>query len=166
VITPKKKISFRFVITKESERQNVIRRIQAINLSKPWVIAGEPEKKDRSSAQNRLSFLWYKQISEQSREDSTADVRNYCKFTFGCNLVIEQEHEKGNSEFTEFYETLINMMNYEQCIDAMEFIQVTSILKVKPFKNYLEQIEMYAAQKDCHLTHPSDLYWLAMGVKT
>ncbi len=146
-------------ISTETDRQRVIFKIQGINLKQPWVVSAEPYKKDRSLAQNRLSFMWYSELGKHSGNGKEYE-RNYCKFTYGCEIVIE--YEEGNT-FNAFYEKLINNYTYEECLEAMEFIQVSSLMKVKAFYDYLTQIERYATEHGWRLTHPDDIYYEAMG---
>jgi len=156
------KRTFKFKIEKDSEINNVLRCMR--EQPKPLSVSIAPFKADRSLAQNKLAFQWYSEIADSEKE-GRGYIRNYCKFSFGCERLINQEQNKGDRAFPEFYENIINTLTYEQCIDAMEFVQVTSMMKVKAFTLYLEDIEQYAAGRDMRLTHPDDLYWEAMGVK-
>lgn len=124
----------------------------------------KPYVNDRSIPQNKLAFKWYKERGEQNGNGSHYE-RLFCKFVYGCPLLVEQEEESGESAFTEFFMHLVKTYDFEGCINAMEFVEVTSIFKVKKFSKYLNDIEVASVEQDIVLTHPDDIYWQAMGIK-
>ncbi len=137
-----------------------IRHILSIDLDKTavWEVMGKPYKRNRSSAQNRLSHKWYAELGKHTGHGKEQE-RNYCKFTYGCPILIEND---GTGEFTSFYEKLIDTYDYEQCTSAMGFIQITSLMKVKGFTDYLNMVEQYGIERGIMLSKP-DEYGEAMG---
>ena len=114
----------------------------------------------RRDKQNRLSFMWYSERGEQSGHGKEYE-RNYCKYTYGCPVLLADD-SGNNDQFIELYTHLINTLNYEQLIDAMEFIEVTSLMSVKQFAEYLTDVERDAAQQGWQLTHPDDIYYQSL----
>lgn len=146
------------IIRNDRDRAAFIAKARAVDLSKhPWEFTASPWKPNRSLAQNRLSFMWYKQISDQCGEGED-EVRRTFKFVFGCPILVERDRE-----FAEFYADLKAKFDYEQCVHSMEFVDVTKLFKVKEFARYLTRIEQFAAERGYQLTHPADLYLEAMG---
>lgn len=158
------KKTFKFKVTKISEANNSIRHINSLDVSKKWEVIIKPYVKDRSIAQNKLAFKWYKERGEQNGNGAHYE-RLFCKFMYGCPRMIEQEAESDESVFTDFYEKLIERYDFEECVNAMEVVEVTSMFKVKTFVNYLNIVEGESINNGIHLTHPDDSYWEAMGVR-
>jgi hypothetical protein len=109
--------------------------------------------RDRSLDQNRLQFLWAREAAEQ-RGDMTADeVRCEWKLRHGVPIMRED-----SPEFREIYDSAIKPLPYEMKLKAMQFIPVTSEMKVKQMVRYLDTIERECAEMGIKLTAPdSDL---------
>lgn len=114
----------------------------------------------RRDKQNRLSFMWYAELAKQSGNGKEHE-RNYCKYTFGCTILMADD-TGDNDHFIELFSHLINTLTYEQLINAMEFIEVTSLMSVQQFAEYLTDIDRYAVKQGWQLTHPSDIYYEAL----
>lgn len=152
------KQTFNFKITNITEMGNVFRHIQSLDLSKKWEVICKPYVKDRTIAQNKLAFKWYKERGEQNGNGAHYE-RLFCKFVYGCGLMIEQEAESNESAFTEFYSKMIERYTFEECVDSMNFVEVTSLFKVKTFASYLNTIEIESVNQGIELSHPDDLYF-------
>ena len=153
----------KFSITYPLNNLNNCKKIQSLIVSlfnqegdKKYVIVIKEGEDNRSNKQNRLLYLWIKEIDDQTKEGKQY-IRNYLKFTFGCEIVAMDDEV-----FSEFYTKLVSTYTYEQCVESMEFVEVSSRMKVKQFASYLSDIENYAASRDLHLTHPDDLYFEAL----
>ena len=116
----------------------------------------------RRDKQNRLSFMWYSERGEQSGHGKEFE-RNYCKYTYGTAILLADD-SGDNDHFIELFSHLINTLTYEQLVDAMEFIEVTSLMSVKQFAEYLTDVERDAAQQGCQLTNPLYEYDISMGL--
>jgi len=158
------KQTFKFKVTKHAEVENACRHIMRLDLSKKWEVICKPYVKDRTIAQNKLAFKWYKERGEQNGNGAHYE-RLFCKFVYGCGLMVEQESEGVDTAFTEFYSKMIERYTFEECINAMEFVEVTSLFKVKTFADYLTTIETESVNQGIALSYPDDLYWESMGVK-
>lgn len=150
------------IVRTEHQRKEVIAKIKRINLDKrPWEITAKPYQPVRSDEQNNLSHMWYAEIARQSGQ-TPIQVKNYCKFVYGCPLLCEID-----PDFGKFYEKLIERYTYEECVAAMEFVDVTSrkTMTVKVMTEYLKHIELYAVEGGYNITKPVDKYHLAMGLE-
>lgn len=152
------KKTFKFIVTKQAERNNAIQYIQSLDLISKHEVIVKPYVKDRSIAQNKLSFKWYKERGEQTGNGAHYE-RLFCKFVYGCPQMVEQESESGDSVFTEFYTKLIERYTFEECVEAMALVEVTSFFKVKSFASYLNTIEVESVNSNIELSHPDDLYF-------
>ena len=142
-------------INNDNDRKRAVHVIGALGPEKIWDIKISEHKQNRSLAQNRLAFKWYKEIAEQQFE-SAQNIRRYCKLNFGVPI-LQRESE----EFAAFWESM-NLV-YEDQMSAMDHIEITRIFKTKQFTEYLSDIERYYRGEGYTLSHPEDLYYQAMG---
>lgn len=133
--------------------------LQGLDYEKPWMVEIKPWTEKRRTKQNNLSFIWYKERAEFFYNTPDYEHR-YCKFHFGCPILCAE-----NDEFLSFYESVMILPEYEEQIEAMKYIDVTSLMTVKQFAEYLNTIERESAHEGCILSRPDDAYWEAMGVK-
>lgn len=128
---------------------------------KTWAITVEPYRVDRTAAQNRLSFRWYKEIEAQIPDSTAEEWRAYCKLTIGVPI-LRAENEK----FRSSYDSIIRPLTYEQKIELMTApidLPVTSLMKVEQFRDYLDRVQRHFAEQGVQLTSGDDEYQLAMG---
>ncbi len=150
------------LITTEKDREKFFEQAKQVDLSKkPWVFSAEPYKKDRNNAQNRLLYKWLAEIAKQSG-NGFAYERGYYKLNVGCPILCES-----SERFNELYMALVEVKTYEEMIDLMsdEQINVSSIMKIDQFSEYLSRIEKSASERGFRLSHPDDMYYEAMGIK-
>jgi len=119
----------------------------------------EIKKKDRSNAKNRLALKWYDFIGSHTGHGKEYE-RAICKWHVGFPILLANDKD---GSVTKFWDTLVSTMEYEQILDAMEFIEVTRLMTARQFTEYLETIERAAAVKGIVLPRPDDYYWEAMG---
>jgi len=148
------------LITNEAQRSAFIAKANKVDLSKKsWLFEAKPFEPKRSDSQNRLLNLWYTEIGKQSGNGFSYE-RNFYKFTYGAPILV-----RDNQEFAEFYGELVANLEHEMCIQAIQFIQVSSIMKVKQFTEYLNNIDQNSIERGFHLSKPDDIYFQAMGIK-
>lgn len=140
---------------------NAIQAIRALfdgvdTLDPPVVVEIKPYKKDRSLAQNRLSFIWYKERAEQQGTTPEYEHR-LCKLRYGCPLLLAVDED-----FARVFMQVVEPLDYEDRIKAMKYIPVTRSLNVTQMSDYLSAIEQESAQHGIILTRP-DVYAEAMG---
>ncbi len=148
------------LICNEAQRAEAIEKLKSFKLKKPIEVISRIYKLTRNNAQNRLLYKWYAEIAKQSG-NGIEHERNTLKFRYGCQILCQNDK---NEHFRDFYEKLINIYNYEQCVDSMSFISVSSLMNMREFTDYLKQIECYAINHGYYLTKP-DEYNQAMGKK-
>ena len=148
------------IIANEFQRAKAIEFVQGLKLKSPYELIGQIYRPDRSKSQNRLLYKWIAEINKQSKNGIDHE-RNTLKFKYGCQVLMQSDK---NQEFIDFYSKLVEMYDYEQCVAAMAFIQVSSLMNVNEFTEYLQHIETYAANLGFYLSKP-DEYKKAMGIK-
>ncbi len=141
----------------------VVGFIHNLPMDKAWTVTVEPLKDDRSAAQNRLSFRWYKEIAQQLPDDTAEGWRAYCKLTIGVPIL-----RAGNPAFSADYDATLKPLTYGQKIRLMQApidVAVTSLMKVDQFRDYLDRVQRHFAEQGVQLTSGDDEYQLAMGRK-
>ncbi len=150
------------LIVTEADRDEFIERAKQVDLSKrPWVFTADHYKPDRSKAQNRLLNKWYAEIGKQSGNGFSYE-RGYYKLTYGCPILCE-----ANERFNALYVSLAEIKTYEEMLILFsdDSINVSSIMNIKQFTRYLNEIEQHASERGIRLSHPEDYYNEAMGIK-
>jgi hypothetical protein len=134
------------IIATEYDRAAFIQLVQGLKL--PATFEWQ-QGRDRSLDQNRLQFLWAREAAEQ-RGDVTADeVRREWKLRHGVPILREE-----SAEFRETYDRAVKPLPYDQKLDAMHIIDVTSLMKVPQMVRYLDTIQRECAEQGIRLTDP------------
>ena len=124
------------------------------------VMTIKPYKKDRALTQNRLMWHWYKELEQQRDANGMTkdDLVNYNKLTFGVPILSRGD------DFNEMWQST-KYLSYEQKLNMMRFIPITSIMNITQMTEYLTDFKTAWNQQGVHLTTIEDLYFEAMGIK-
>jgi hypothetical protein len=106
--------------------------------------------KDRSIQQNSISHAWYAQAAREGQEYDAGEIKRLCKWHYGIPLLREDE------DFNEWCANVLDGMDYEKKVAAMEYITVTSEMTTKQFSAYLEAVQRHFAMKGIELKFPED----------
>ncbi|MDV7393144.1 hypothetical protein RZS08_17355 [Arthrospira platensis SPKY1] len=109
----------------------------------------KPGDEPRSDKQNRLAWQWFQDAAKQG--DQTAnEYRLECKLRLGIPIL-----RRDSEEFREKYDSTLKPLTYEQKLVCMEFMPVTSLMKVKQMTEYLEAVQHHFINQGFLLTDPS-----------
>lgn len=142
-----------FYLKSHPDLQGLIEYLKRLSPSEqqPWTVTVSEDDESRSLKQNRLAFLWFR-----IRGEATGHGRHYerclLKYLYGIPILRERK------EFNEFYEAALDHLDYQQKLDSMEFIPVTSLMTVKEFVEFLNIVDQESASIGIVLPRPSDLY--------
>jgi len=105
----------------------------------------------RSIISNSLQFHWYAELSNQG--DQTAnEYRRYCKYHFGLAL------RAANDEFFQVkMRDILKRYPYEERLEMMDFIDVTSTFNREQMSLYLTEIKNHYTPQGFVLTNSEDL---------
>jgi len=92
--------------------------------------------KDRSLSQNALEHTWFAQIANELREQTTAQVKAECKLVYGVPILRAE-----NEEFRIFSNMALRHLTYEQRLEAMNFVPISSIMTVDQLSQFLNAIQ-------------------------
>ena len=112
---------------------------------------------DRSDKQNALSFKLYEHVSIVRKEDTILGVRCFCKYKFGVPILIADD-----PEMMDYFKTVFEHLSYESRIKAVRHIPVTSLMKVKQFARYLDNVYKNYESEGMTMPKPDDLYFDAL----
>lgn len=131
------------------------RYLAGINAEFPLVVTWR-EGDDRSKAQNRLAFKWYKQIADQMGDREAWQVRAHCKLEHGVRMLVTE-----NEDFrTKWHDMIMDRFTYEEKLKLMvepwDF-PVSRIMGVKQMTRYLDAIYNEFTALGVRLTLPEVL---------
>ena len=132
---------------------------QAINEDKPLRVVIDQKQDDRSTAQNRLYWMWLGQIERKTGQD-----KDSLHYEFKKKFLI-YIYRRDDQDFAEMCDAIARVRQSEP--DEYETIgkQVirlcsTTKLSVKQMTEYLNYVHDFAVtQLHVHLTVPDDLKW-------
>lgn len=107
--------------------------------------------KDRSLDQNAIGHVWYDQLSRELPEDDSMGWKCYCKLHHGVPILRAEDEE-----FRTFYDGSIKSLSYEQKLQAMRFVPVTSIMTKGQKSKYLEAVQEDFRRKGVKLEFPEE----------
>jgi hypothetical protein len=104
---------------------------------------------DRTAQQNRLMWRWATEAAEQ-RGDMTADeIQREWKLNHGIPILCED-----SEEYRGFCTLTLKRLTYQQRIEAMRFVPVTSEMKVKQMVRFMDAVERECLEQGIVLTVP------------
>lgn len=105
--------------------------------------------RDRTGQQNALQWLWATEAARQLGDRTSDDLQRYWKLVHGVPILRED-----SAEFRETYDRAIRPLPYEQKLEAMRFIDVTSLMKVRQMVRFLDAVSQECAEQGIKLTDP------------
>lgn len=124
-----------FIINSSESLQNAIGELRE-TWSRNKYVRMILRAKKRSLDQNDIAHVWYEQVARELREDDALGVKRYCKLHHGVPLLRAED-----SEFRAFYDAAIKGLSYEQKLEAMKYVPVTSRMTVDQGSRYLVSVQ-------------------------
>lgn len=146
-------------ITNKLDNRNDLSRITNAlrsvlnNKDCPVEVVIRERKEGRRLAQNSIQWHWYAELQEQDgiHGMELQELINYNKFNLGLNILM-----KNNPEFSKKMKQFSGL-EYENKVALMEFIDITSIMKVKEMAEYLTAFKLHWEKQGVVLTDKNDL---------
>jgi hypothetical protein len=108
--------------------------------------------KDRSTDQQALSEVWYRQVSQQLAEDTPEGVKLECKLRFGVPIL-----RAGDPDFCAMWDDRIKgILSYEQKLALMRYLPVTSLMTTEQMSNYMDTVQKEYARRGIVLESASE----------
>lgn len=90
----------------------------------------------RSKPQNDQSFVWYEEIAKHLPDDDISGWRCYCKLHHGVPILRAE-----SEAFRESYDYAIKGLDYEQKLQAMKILPVTSLMNKSQMTKYFDAVQ-------------------------
>lgn len=115
-------------------------------LTVEWV-----QGRDRTGEQNRLQWLWAKEVAEQLGDRDAADVQADWKLRHGIPILRED-----SPSFRETYDRILKPLTYEAKLNAIKFLdlEVTRAMRVRQMVRYLDAVERECRENGIEITEP------------
>ena len=108
--------------------------------------------KARSLDQNAISHCWYEQLARELKEDDALGWKSYCKLHHGVPILRAEDEQ-----FRDFYDRTIRVtLAYDQKLDAMKFLPVTSLMTKPQLSKYLEAVRDDFLKRGVMLEFPEE----------
>lgn len=134
------------IIENEADLADFIRFMGklALPVTVEWV-----QGRDRTKDQNALQWVWATEAANQFGDRTPAEVQREWKLRYGVPILRED-----SAEFRRVYDRHLKPLPYEAKLDAIQFIDVTSAMKVRQMVRYLDTIQRECLQNGIRLTDP------------
>lgn len=126
-----------FLLKDEATRQRAVNFINAMNLTGDMEVVIKKRRKDRTTAQNRLMWMWYGLISKDT------------------GYTAEEVHEL-------FKSRILGVEEKQIMGEPVLVVKSTTKLTTQEFTDYLNAVEQAAHLIGITLPHPEDLYEYAV----
>lgn len=126
----------KYIIRGEIEQRNMLEHIGQMRLCNniPEITIEEYDP-TRSLDQNALINSLYPEIARQKEDERVLDVRRRLKLTRGVPILRAE-----NEAFRRFYNSGLLALSYEQKLEAMDFVPVTSIMTKKQGAQFIDAV--------------------------
>jgi len=104
----------------------------------------------RTLDQNSLYYKWVSEIAKQTGE-TELEVRRYVKLIIGCKILVDDDED-----FKAFCQMALKPLSYAKCLEAMDYVSVSSLMNTKQMNRYMEQIERHYRGQGYSLTQPKE----------
>lgn len=142
------------IVKTEEDRQQAIALIKSWSLDKVMEVIGREYKKNRTAAQNALAAIWCRDRGKSTGHGEEYE-RCYCKLTFGVPIML-RDKDFAVAWFPYQAHT------YERQLSAMKIIDVTSLMSVAEFTEYLTKLQQDSHEHGIGISRPN-MYDEAMG---
>ena len=140
------------VINSDSSLQTAFGVLREMYQTNKFVKAALKTGKARSLDQNSISHAWYEQLARELKEEDELGWKCFCKLQFGVPLLRAED-----AEFREFYDSSIRSnFTYEQKLQAMKYLPVTSLMTKAQLSKYLEAMQAHFIKQGVMLEFPTE----------
>jgi hypothetical protein len=108
----------------------------------------------RSTEQNRLQWLWATEAAAARQDTPAKEIQAEWKLNFGVPILCAEDEE-----FADTWVRVENKFSYNEQLELMNFLSVTSLMTSRQLSNYLNQIYQHYSEHGIELTDPEDLRW-------
>lgn len=128
------------IINSRPSLESTLNDLRAAFESKKYVRVSYKFGRDRSLDQNALSHAWYEQIG-QATGDTAEAVKRRCKMLYGVPIL-----RADCADFSAWCMAALDPLGYENRIEAMKWVDITSLMTLDQMTRYLTAVQVAHAQ--------------------
>ena len=137
------------IINSDTSLQAAFGQLREMYQQHRYVKINAKSGKARSIDQNSISHAWYEQLARELREDDALGHKCYCKLHHGVPILRAEDEE-----FRTAYDATIKGMTYEQKLQVMRLLPVTSLMVKDQLSKYLEAMQADYSRRGVRLEFP------------
>jgi hypothetical protein len=110
-----------------------------------------PSTQKRSLDANSLSHVWYAEIARQMGDQTAHEYKLTCKLHHGVPIL-----RRDSEEFREFYNKFFLKLTYEEKLEAMKWLSVSSTMSKEQMSEYMTAIQNFYGPKGVVLSNAKE----------
>ena len=118
------------------------------NLKLPFTVEWV-QGRDRTRDQNALQWLWATEAANQLGDRTADELQRDWKLRHGVPILREE-----SPQFRDTYDRMIKPLGYEQKLEAMQIVDVTSAMTVRQMVRFLDAVQRECLEQGLRLTDP------------
>ena len=119
-------------------------------MKRPFTLSWK-EGADRSLEQNALHWKWAGEAAHQLGDRTADELQREWKLTIGVPILRSED-----DDFRAFYDKALKPLAYEQKLEAMRYVPVTSVMTVPQMSAFMEAVFRQCQQQGIALTVPHE----------
>lgn len=138
-----------WIINSESALQSCLGDIRESFRTNKFIKVSAKTGKARSLDQNGISHVWYEQLARELREDDALGYKCYCKLHHGVPILRAEDED-----FKATYDSALKNLSYEQKLQVMKYLPVTSLMTKAQLSKYLDAVQTDFLSMGVRLEYP------------
>jgi len=122
------------------------------NLKLPFTVEWV-QGRDRTRDQNALQWLWATEAANQLGDRAADELQRDWKLRHGVPILREE-----SVQFRDTYDRMIKPLGYEQKLEAMRIVDVTSAMTVRQMVRFLDAVQRECLEQGLRLTDPDPAF--------
>lgn len=136
-------MNFTFTVNSDETLSHLIGKLRELYKQHRYLRVSMKTGMTRSQLQNQVSHVWYQQLARELREDDALGWKCFAKLNFGVPILRVED-----IEFKDFYDLAVKRhLSYEEKLQAMKFMPVTSRMDKDQISRYLEAMQAHFRTK-------------------
>jgi len=138
-----------WIINSESALQSCLGDLRESFRTNKFIKVSAKTGKARSLDQNGISHVWYEQLAREMREDDALGYKCYCKLHHGVPILRAEDED-----FKATYDSALKNLSYEQKLQVMKYLPVTSLMTKTQLSKYLDAVQADFLSRGVRLEYP------------
>ena len=137
----------KLIVSNQESLEGLVRQLHAAMGEHAQLVTFAPLNGKRGLPSNALSHIWYAYAEECKGDEFEDDIKCFCKLNYGVPIL-----RKEDQEFNRFYNMALFNKTYEQKIESMKFVPITSRMTKDQMNRYMTRMQVEFANMGIILT--------------